>query len=124
MSSAKQGLPQVRAPTLPSKTTPEQRYWRSYINPQLIKENHPITNIEFNPVTQDFAISSSTKIQIFSNKTRQVIKTFSRFKDTLNYINYRYDGKLIVASDASGLISIYDCAKPNNLLVSFEPVIN
>lgn len=121
MSSAKQGLPQVRAPTLPSKTTPEQRYWRSYINPQLIKENHPITNIEFNPATQDFAISSSTKIQIFSNKTRQVIKTFSRFKDTLNYINYRYDGKLIVASDASGLISIYDCAKPNNLLVSFKP---
>lgn len=121
MSSAKQGLPQVRAPTLPSKTTPEQRYWRSYINPQLIKENHPITSIEFNPVTNDFAVASSTKIQIFSSKTRQVIKTFSRFKDTVNCGNYRYDGKLLVASDASGLVSIYDCYKPNNLLVSLTP---
>ena len=53
------------APT-PSKTTPEQRYWRSYITPQLIKENHPITSIEFNPTTpNDFAIASATKIQVF-----------------------------------------------------------
>ncbi|EMG47113.1 hypothetical protein G210_2613 [Candida maltosa Xu316] len=121
MSSAKQDVPVPRAPTLPNKTTPEQRYWRSYINPQLIKENHPITSIEFNPTTNDFAISSSTKIQIFSSKTRQVIKTFSRFKDVVYGCNYRYDGKLLVASDASGLVSIYDSYQPRNLLVSLTP---
>ena len=122
MSSAKQDLPQVRAPTLPSKTTPEQRYWRSYINPQLIKENHPITSIEFNPNSpNDFAIASATKIQIFSSKTRQVIKTFSRFKDVVYCGNYRYDGKLLVASDASGLVSIYDSYQPRNLLVNLTP---
>ena len=69
MSSTKQDLPQARAPTLSSKTTPEQRYWRSYITPQLIKENHPITSIEFNPTTpNDFAIASATKIQVFHLK--------------------------------------------------------
>ncbi|RCK66828.1 U3 small nucleolar RNA-associated protein 15 [Candida viswanathii] len=121
MSSAKQALPQARAPTLPSKTTPEQRYWRSYINPQLIKENHPINSIEFNPATNDFAVASSTKIQVFSGKTRQVVKTYSRFKDVVYCGNYRHDGKLLVAADASGLVSIYDCFKPNNLLVSWVP---
>ncbi|KAI5952863.1 utp15 [Candida jiufengensis] len=122
MSSARQGIPQVRNPTLASQTTPEQRYWRSYINPQLIKENHPINHVEFNPQSpQDFAITSSTRIQIFSSKTRQIIKTFSRFKDVVYSSNFRFDGKLLVASDASGLVSIYDSYQPRNLLVSINP---
>ncbi|KAI3403249.2 utp15 [Candida oxycetoniae] len=122
MSSARQGVPQVRNPTLASQTTPEQRYWRSYVSPQLIKENHPINHIEFNPASPyDFAVTSSTRIQIFSSKTRQIIKTFSRFKDVVYTSNYRFDGKLICASDASGLVSIYDSYQPRNLLVSFKP---
>ncbi|CAI5759033.1 unnamed protein product [Candida verbasci] len=122
MSSARQNIPQVRNPTLPSQTTPEQRYWRSYVNPQLIKENHPINHIDFNPISPyDFAVTSSTRIQIFSSKTRQVLKTFSRFKDVVYSANFRYDGKLLVASDATGLVSIYDSYQPRNLLVSLNP---
>ncbi|KAK6465466.1 UTP15 C terminal-domain-containing protein [Scheffersomyces coipomensis] len=122
MSSSRPRVPQVRNPTLPSQTTPEQRYWRGYANPQLIKENHPITHIHFNPVSpNDFAITSSTRIQIFSSKTRQVIKTFSRFKDVVYSGEFRYDGKLLVASDATGLVSIYDSYQPRNLLVSLNP---
>lgn len=112
----------MRNPTLPSQTTPEQRYWRGYTNPQLIKENHPITHIHFNPVApNDFAVTSSTRIQIFSSKTRQVIKTFSRFKDIVYSGEFRYDGKLLVAADATGLVSIYDSYQPRNLLVSLNP---
>ncbi|RLV90441.1 U3 small nucleolar RNA-associated protein 15 [Spathaspora sp. JA1] len=122
MSASRQGIPQVRNPTLPSQTTPEQRYWRSYVSPQLIKENHPVNCIDFNPITpNDFAITSSTRIQIFSSKTRQVIKTFSRFKDIVYSGNFRYDGKLLVAADATGLVSIYDSYQPRNLLVSLHP---
>ncbi|KAK6197494.1 UTP15 C terminal-domain-containing protein [Scheffersomyces amazonensis] len=122
MSSSRQRVPQVRNATLPSQTTPEQRYWRGYANPQLIKENHPITHIHFNPVSPyDFAVASSTRIQIFSSKTRQVIKTFSRFKDVVYSGEFRYDGKLLVASDATGLVSIYDSYQPRNLLVSLHP---
>ncbi|KAK6457218.1 UTP15 C terminal-domain-containing protein [Scheffersomyces xylosifermentans] len=122
MSSSRQRVSQVRNPTLPSQTTPEQRYWRGYTSPQLIKENHPITHIHFNPASpNDFAITSSTRIQVFSSKTRQVIKTFSRFKDVVYSGEFRYDGKLLVAADATGLVSIYDSYQPRNLLVSLNP---
>lgn len=121
MSSSRQRVQQVRNPVLPAKTTPEQKYWRGFLNPQLIKENHPITHIHFNPVSYDFAVTSSTRIQVFSSKTRQVIKTFSRFKDVVYSGEYRYDGKLLVAADALGLVSIFDAYQPRNLLVSLSP---
>lgn len=122
MSSSKERVPQVRNPTLPSQTTPEQRYWRGFSSPQLVKENYPITSIHFNPVSpNDFAVTSSTRIQVFSSKTRQVIKTFSRFKDTVYSGEYRYDGKLLVAADASGLVTIFDSYQPRSLLVSLNP---
>lgn len=122
MSSSQQRVQQVRNATLPSKTTPEQRYWRGFINPQLIKENHPISDIDFNPVSpHDFAVASSTRIQVFSSKTRQVIKTFSRFKDSVLSAKYRHDGRLLAASDASGLVSIFDSYQPRSLLISLSP---
>ncbi|CCE87311.1 Piso0_005859 [Millerozyma farinosa CBS 7064] len=122
MSASKQRVPQLRNPTLPAQTTPEQRYWRGYVSPQLVKENHPITHINFNPIEpHDFAVAVSTRIQVFSSKTRQVLKTFSRFKDIVYSGEYRYDGKLLVAADATGLVSIYDSYSPKNLLVSLNP---
>lgn len=124
MSSSQTRVPQVRNPTLPSQTTPEQRYWRGFTNPQLVKENHPINHIHFNPASpNDFAVTSSTRIQIFSSKTRQVVKTYSRFKDTVYSGQFRYDGKLLVAADASGLVSIYD-TQSRNVLVSLHPSVH
>lgn len=121
MSSSRPRVAPVRVATLPDKVTPEQRYWRGFTNPQLIKENHPITHIHFNPVNpHDYAVTSSTRIQVFSSKTRQVVRTFSRFKDTVYSGEYRYDGKLLVAADASGLVSIFDSIQ-RNLLVSLNP---
>lgn len=123
MSASRQRLPQARQPVLPAKTTPEQKYWRGFVNPQLIKENYPITHIHFNPVApHDFAVTSSTRIQVFSSKTRQVIRTFSRFKDTVYSGEYRFDGKLLAAADALGLVSLFDAYQPRNLLVSVNPL--
>lgn len=122
MSSSRQRVQPTRNPVLPAKTTPEQKYWKGYVNPQLIKENYPITHIHFNPVApHDFAVTSSTRIQVFSSKTRQVIKTFSRFKDTVYSGEYRYDGKLLVAADALGLVSIFDAYQPRSLLITLNP---
>lgn len=122
MSSSSQRVQTVRNPVLPAKATPEQKYWKGYVNPQLVKENFPITHIHFNPVSpHDFAVTSSTRIQVFSSKTRQVIKTFSRFKDTVYSGEYRYDGKLLVAADALGLVSIFDAYQPRSLLISLNP---
>jgi U3 small nucleolar RNA-associated protein 15 len=125
MSSSRPGVPQVRNPTLPSQTTPEQRYWRGFTTPQLVKENHAINHIHFNPAApHDFAVTSSTRVQVFSAKTRQVTKTYSRFKDTVLSGEFRYDGKLLVALDALGLVLIYDAVLTKNLLVSLQPLQN
>lgn len=122
MSASRQRVAPVRSATLPGQTTPEQRYWCGYTNPQLVKENHPITHVHFNPASPyDFAVTSSTRIQIFLAKTRQVVKTFSRFRDTVYSGEFRYDGKLLVAADASGLVSLYDSYQPRNILVSLKP---
>lgn len=125
MSSSRQRVQQVRNPVLPAKATPEQKYWKGYVNPQLIKENYPITHIDFNPASpHDFAVTSSTRIQVFSSKTRQVIKTFSRFKDTVYSGEYRYDGKLLVAADALGQVSVFDAYQPRSLLISLHPSLH
>lgn len=121
MSSNRPRIITARAPVLPQQTTPEQRYWRQYSSAQLVKEHNAVTHISFNPQSpNDFAVTSSTRIQLFSSKTRQVIKTFSRFKDVVYSASFRADGKLLVAGDATGLVSIYDSYNPRNILVSIN----
>ncbi|ODV94092.1 hypothetical protein PACTADRAFT_50981 [Pachysolen tannophilus NRRL Y-2460] len=121
MSSSKKRVVQVRNATLPAQTTPEQRYWRGFTNTQLVKEHNSITHIHFNPISPyDFAITSSTRVQVFSSKTRQVAKTFSRFKDVVYSAEFRNDGKLLVAGDQTGLVQVFDALQPRTLLVSIN----
>lgn len=122
MSAINPGVPIVKNPVLPEQTTPEQRYWRKYTNTQLVKEHNAVSHIAFNPISPfDFAVTSSTRIQVFSSKTREVVKTFSRFKDTVYSGEFRFDGKLLVAGDASGLVQIFDANQPRTLLVTLNP---
>lgn len=121
MSSNRQRIVTSRAPLLPQQTTPEQRYWRQYSSAQLVKEHNSVTHIAFNPKSPfDFAVTSSTRVQIFSSRTRQVVKTFSRFKDVVYSASYRQDGKLLVAGDATGLVSVYDSYNPRSILLSIN----
>ena len=121
MSSTRQRIVTSKAPLLPQQTTPEQRYWRQYSSAQLVKEHNSVTHIAFNPQhPHDFAITSSTRVQIFSSRTRQVVKTFSRFKDVVYSATFRNDGKLLCAGDATGLVSVYDSYNPRTLLVSIK----
>lgn len=121
MSSSRPRVIPVKGPVLPQQTTPEQRFWRQYSSTQLVKEHKAVTHISFNPVyPHDFAVTSSTRVQLFSSRTRQVIKTFSQFKDVVYSASFRSDGKLLVAGDATGLVSVYDSYNSRNLLVSIK----
>ncbi|CCD26398.1 snoRNA-binding rRNA-processing protein UTP15 NDAI_0H02240 [Naumovozyma dairenensis CBS 421] len=121
MSSARPRIVTSRAAVLPQQTTPEQRYWRQFSSTQLVKEHNSVTHIAFNPQhPHDFAVTSSTRVQIFSSRTRQVIKTFSRFKDVVYSASFRSDGKLLCAGDATGLVSIYDSYNPRTILLSIN----
>ncbi|CEP60930.1 snoRNA-binding rRNA-processing protein UTP15 LALA0_S02e02916g [Lachancea lanzarotensis] len=119
MSSVKPRTTLLRAPVLPEQTTPEQRYWRAYGTTQLVREHNSVTSVAFNPQQpNDFAVAASTRVQLFSSRTRQVIKTFSRFKDVVYAANFRPDGKLLAMGDATGLVSVYDSYNPRTQLVS------
>lgn len=121
MSSSRPRLQRLQHPVLPDEVTAEAQYWRGFASPQLVKENNPITHIHFNPVTNDFAVALGTRIQVFSGKTRQIVRSFSRFKDKVFSGEYRHDGKLMVAADALGQVSVYDAQQPGSLLVTMRP---
>ncbi|RCH83564.1 snoRNA-binding rRNA-processing protein [Rhizopus azygosporus] len=92
-----------------SKKTAEARYWKRFKSPIVIKEYASVTSINFSPVSPyDFAVTSSTRVQVYSSKTHQPKKTISRFKDIAYSGSFRQDGKLIVAGDATGLIQMFD----------------
>ncbi|KAI9485310.1 MAG: WD40-repeat-containing domain protein [Benjaminiella poitrasii] len=92
-----------------TKNTAEAKYWKRFKSPIVIKEYASVTSIFFSPVAPyDFAVTSSTRVQVYSSKTHQPKKTISRFKDIAYSGNFRQDGKLIVAGDATGLIQMFD----------------
>ncbi|KDN39385.1 WD40 repeat-like protein [Tilletiaria anomala UBC 951] len=58
--------------------------------------------------SQRYAVTSGTKVQLYSMRTDKVVKTVSRFGDVARSGNIRADGKLLVAGDDSGLIQVFD----------------
>lgn len=78
-------------------------------NPVFVKSYAPISHITFSPKSPHrFCISSGTKIQIYSPKTLRVVKTISRFQLPVRFSDIKSDGKLIVSSDDSGLVQVFD----------------
>ncbi|GAO50154.1 U3 snoRNA-associated protein 15 [Saitoella complicata NRRL Y-17804] len=116
MATAAPRLQPLKLPVAPAQQTPEQRYWRTFKSPLLIKEYGSVTHIHFSPNSPyDFAVTASTRVQIYSAKTRQVTKTISRFKEVAYGGELRQDGKLLVAGDAAGLVQIFDVGSRNIL---------
>ncbi|KAI9089601.1 WD40-repeat-containing domain protein [Phlyctochytrium arcticum] len=96
-------------PKPPGRKTAEATYWRKFKSPVLLKEYAAISSIHFSPVAPfDFAVTSSTRVQVYNANTQSIKKTISRFSDTAYSAHIREDGKLLVAGDASGLLQIFD----------------
>jgi len=121
-------------PSLTDRTTSESRYWRKFkvrtfslfyfeskfqrdwFNelyfyfkkfPILVKEFAAVTSIDFcKTEPHDFAVTSSTRVQIYSPHTHTVKKTISRFKDIAYSATFRDDGKLLLAGGENGLIQV------------------
>ncbi|KAJ3299413.1 snoRNA-binding rRNA-processing protein [Borealophlyctis nickersoniae] len=96
-------------PRAAGRKTAEARYWRKFKSPVLIKEYAAVSSIHFSPVAPyDFAVTSSTRVQVYGTATSSVKKSISRFKDTAYSGCIRGDGKLLVAGDATGLVQLFD----------------
>ncbi|KAI8892322.1 WD40-repeat-containing domain protein, partial [Globomyces pollinis-pini] len=78
-------------------------------SPVIIKEFAAVTTTAFSQAPpHEFAIASSTRVQLYSTVSQSVSKTISRFKETVYSADVRNDGKLLVAGDASGLLQLFD----------------
>jgi U3 small nucleolar RNA-associated protein 15 len=77
--------------------------------PVIVKEFASVTCTNYSLAQPyDFAIASSTRVQVYSHGTQTVKRTISRFKDTVSSCAFRADGKLLVAGDNGGLIQLFD----------------
>ncbi|KAL2021818.1 hypothetical protein VTK56DRAFT_6592 [Thermocarpiscus australiensis] len=118
-------LPQLKLPSGPSPVTAEQRYWRSFKN----QKSHtstaawPISHISF-PATAGstvsnslvaatrlndlFAVTSGPRVDIFSIRKRELLKTIGRFDSEAHCGEIRADGRVLVAGEDSGRMQVFD----------------
>ena len=113
-------LQPVKFPATLTSLTPEQTYWRTFKSQQLIpsSSNNPITHISFpaapaNLLTapsDHFVVTAGPRVQIYSIRTRKLVKQIARFDDTAHSGEIRRDGRVLVAGDESGAIQVFDVA--------------
>ena len=111
-------LQAVKLPPGPSSLTPEQTYWRTFKSQLQIQSpsNNPITHISTPPPassslakpSDQFAITTGTRVQVFSTRNRKLLKTIARFDDVAHGAEIRRDGRVMVAGDETGSIQVFD----------------
>jgi U3 small nucleolar RNA-associated protein 15 len=122
MAAEVQLLQPLKLPKGPSTLTSEQKYWNSFASELKLdpsQHSSPVTHISIPPpqpanalsATQDlFAVTTGSRVQIFSSKSRKVVKTISRFgvDDIAHSGNIRRDGRILVAGGDTGVIQAFD----------------
>ncbi|KAH6655504.1 WD40-repeat-containing domain protein [Truncatella angustata] len=112
-------LQQLKLPQGPSPITAEHRYWKTFKNQLRIPSptQYPITHITFPAVNANtvassssdlFAVTTGTRVQLYSIRTRKLVKTITRFSDIARSGDVRRDGKILVAGDDTGKIQVFD----------------
>ncbi|CAN9209459.1 unnamed protein product [Alternaria alternata] len=122
MAAEVQLLQPLKLPKGPSTLTSEQKYWNSFASELRLdpsQHSSPVTHISIPPpqpanalsAAQDlFAVTTGSRVQIFSSKSRKVVKTISRFgvDDIAHSGNIRRDGRILVAGGDTGVIQAFD----------------
>jgi U3 small nucleolar RNA-associated protein 15 len=118
MAAEVQPIAPVRFPARPSSLSPEQTYWRTFKSPLNLTSptSHAVTHISqpsphpnpIQPSPDTFVVTTGARLQIFSHRTRKLLKTITRFDDTAHSGEIRYDGRVVVAGDEAGAIQVFD----------------
>ncbi|KAK5660062.1 hypothetical protein OQA88_13531 [Cercophora sp. LCS_1] len=124
-------LQQLKLPTGPSPVTAEQRYWKSFKNQKshTSTASWPISHISFPAMTAGaassnslvaaakvndlFAVTSGPRVDIFSIRKREPLKTIGRFDSEAHCGELRIDGRVLVAGEDSGRIQVFDVSQGN-----------
>lgn len=116
MAAEVQPIAQIKSAARPSSLSPEQIYWRSFKTPvkHTSPTKHGITHISQAtttsgiPASEYFIVSTGARIQIYSTRTRKLVKTITRFDDIAYSGELRHDGRVLVAGDETGAIQAFD----------------
>ena len=118
MAAEVQPIAQLKLASRPSSLTPEQTYWRTFKSPLAFPSptSHAVTHIaqpSVNPRTvqaapETFVVTTGARVQIFSHRTRKLLKTITRFDDTAHSGEIRYDGRVLAAGDQTGAVQVFD----------------
>eukprot|EP01127_Copromyxa_protea_P013681 TRINITY_DN3693_c0_g1_i1.p1 TRINITY_DN3693_c0_g1~~TRINITY_DN3693_c0_g1_i1.p1 ORF type:complete len:531 (-),score=77.91 TRINITY_DN3693_c0_g1_i1:20-1612(-) len=105
-------LPRKTIPSFAAQgTSPEAGYWKSFKFPVVLEHYAPITHIDFSPVApHEFAVTSSSKVQIYDPNTNTVKRQLARFNNDGEVFggSFRQDGRLLVAGGESGNVRVCD----------------
>jgi U3 small nucleolar RNA-associated protein 15 len=117
MAADVQPIAQVKLPARPSSLTPEQKYWQSFKTPLNLASptKHAVTHIAQPQPTSPgqasadfFVVTTGARLQLYSLKTRKLLKTITRFDDIAYSGEARYDGRVVAAGDETGAIQVFD----------------
>ncbi|KAF4306262.1 putative small nucleolar ribonucleoprotein complex subunit protein [Botryosphaeria dothidea] len=121
MATEVRPLQPVKLPAAPSALTPEQKYWKTFSSQLQFPSPHssPVTHISAPPFVpsatqlnspETFAVTSGGRVQVFSSRTRKVVKTITRFgvEDRAHSGDIRRDGRVLLAGGDSGAIQAFD----------------
>ena len=126
-------LSQLKLASGPSAVTPEQKYWKSFKNPKLHTStaSWPISHISFpTPASASgtttaaassslataaksndlFAVTSGPRVDVYSIRKREPLKTIGRFESVARSGEIRADSRVLVAGDDSGKMQVFDVA--------------
>ncbi|KAM7207617.1 WD40-repeat-containing domain protein [Naviculisporaceae sp. PSN 640] len=117
-------LPQLKLPSGPSPITAEQRYWKTFKNQKshTSTASWPISHISFPAAGGStssslvaavkandlFAVTSGPRVDIFSIRKREPLKTIGRFDSEAHCGEIRADGRVLVAGEDSGKMQVFD----------------
>lgn len=118
MAAEVQPLPVLRPPPAPVTQNADQAHWKTFKNQLLLPSPHnagvtSITVPQVNPngpQADTFAVTSGSRVQTYSIKTRKLVKTISRFgvDDTARSGVLRRDGRILLAGGDSGIVQAFD----------------
>lgn len=117
MAAEAQPVALVKLAARPSSVSAEEIYWRSFKTPVkhvsptkhgIIHISQPRSSSTTAHSSDYFVVSTGARIQLYSTKTRKLVKTITRFDDIAYSGELRYDGRVLVAGDETGTIQAFD----------------
>lgn len=135
MAAEVQPIAQLKLAAGPSPITAEQRYWKSFKNPKshTSTASWPISHISFPAPSQGattssslataaksndlFAVTSGPRVDIYSIRKRELLKSIGRFESVARSGEIRADSRVLVAGDDSGKMQVFDVANGTRAVI-------